>query len=147
MLVLTEVFVGIARKSATKLGISDPRLAVIEHPLGGLAADAVRSRAVAAVEVVLSALGVGEQPIEEIVGYETLDIDGALAGLRAGFAADGADLVVESVDPLIVLRLVLTDKTTSDCLVAPAVLRGIVEEALAPARSGREVIVIDPRDP
>ena len=60
MLVLTDVFVNIAHHSGAKLGLPEPRMAVIDHPLGGLSDDAVRARAATAVDTVLQALGLDE---------------------------------------------------------------------------------------
>ena len=60
VLVLTDVFVNIAHHSGTRLGLPEPRMAVIEHPLGGLSEEAVRARAATAVDAVLRALGLDD---------------------------------------------------------------------------------------
>ena len=58
VLVLTDVFVNIAHHSGTKLGLPEPRMAIVDHPLGGLSEEAVRARAATAVDAVVRALGI-----------------------------------------------------------------------------------------
>jgi hypothetical protein len=63
VLVLTDVFLNIAHHSGAKLGLPEPRMAVIAHPLGGLSEEAVRARAATAVDAVVRALGLDEDDV------------------------------------------------------------------------------------
>jgi hypothetical protein len=55
----------------------------------------------------------------------------ALAPLRQGFNADGADLCVdEASSDRVSVRLVLTDETCMDCISPTPVLTRIVETTL-----------------
>ena len=68
VLVLTDVFINIAHHSGTKLGLPEPRMAVIDHPLGGLSEEAVRARAATAVDAVLRALGLDDGDVPPAPG-------------------------------------------------------------------------------
>ena len=59
MVVATSAFAPLARQVAASHGLPSARIAVVEHPLGGIDAEAVRRRAEAVVEAVL-ALSTGE---------------------------------------------------------------------------------------
>jgi Fe-S cluster biogenesis protein NfuA len=71
----------------------------------------------------------------------------ALASLRAGFEADGADLTVDTASPeRVVIRLVMTDETCADCIVPTQMLERMVSTTLR----GRfpemgQLEVVDPR--
>ena len=55
----------------------------------------------------------------------------ALAPLRAGFNADGADLSVDAATTdLVSVRLVLTDETCMECISPTPVLTRIVETTI-----------------
>jgi Fe-S cluster biogenesis protein NfuA len=72
----------------------------------------------------------------------------ALDGLRGGFNADGADLVVESAtESRVVVRLVVTDETCTDCIVSNGMLNYLVLNAIAEQWPGvTQVDVLDPRE-
>jgi Fe-S cluster biogenesis protein NfuA len=74
-------------------------------------------------------------------------VDGALAGLRTGFQADGADLVAELASPeRVVVRLVLTTETCEDCIVPNSILRQIINTTLRTRFPELEQVeVVDPR--
>lgn len=58
-------------------------------------------------------------------------VGAALAGLREGFQADGADLEVLSVENGVArVRLVVTDQTCLDCIVPGPVLQQVVEASV-----------------
>lgn len=75
------------------------------------------------------------------------DIEKSLEGLRQGFNADGADLRVDEVgDSTVSVRLVGTDETCWECIVAPDQLRNVISAVLAnDVPSVRSVELIDPR--
>jgi len=54
VLVVTTPFVPLARYEAERRGMPDARMVVIEHPLGGIAADEVLRRADAVRALVLA---------------------------------------------------------------------------------------------
>lgn len=56
VLVATSRFVGLALEAAQGYGLATPRIAVVEHPLGGTAESGVLARAAAAVEPVIRLL-------------------------------------------------------------------------------------------
>jgi Fe-S cluster biogenesis protein NfuA len=59
------------------------------------------------------------------------DVEKALDGLRQGFKADGADLaIVSATDSKVTIRLIGTDETCWDCIVAPDQLRAVVDSVL-----------------
>lgn len=71
----------------------------------------------------------------------------ALAPLRAGFEADGADLAVESASlERVVVRLVLTSDTCADCIVPTTILERMISTTLRDRfpELGR-LEVVDPR--
>lgn len=73
----------------------------------------------------------------------------ALAGLRQGLHADGADLEVSAIENgTLHVRLVLGDETCSDCIVDKPMLEGLIQRAAA-ACDGPAIIVVleDPRPP
>jgi len=71
----------------------------------------------------------------------------ALAPLRAGFEADGADLAVESASPeLVVVRLVLTTDTCDDCIVPTQMLERLISTTLRKRFPDMgDLEVVDPR--
>lgn len=75
------------------------------------------------------------------------DVDRALAGLREGFQADGADLEVLSVvDGTARVRLVITEETCLECIVPRHILRDVVAASVKQACPElRRVDVEDPR--
>lgn len=75
------------------------------------------------------------------------DVDRALAGLREGFQADGADLEVLSVeDGVARVRLVITEETCLECIVPGHILREVVAASVRQACPDlRRVEVEDPR--
>ena len=75
------------------------------------------------------------------------DVDRALAGLREGFQADGADLEVLSVeDGVARVRLVITEETCLECIVPGHILRDVVAASVKQACPElRRVDVEDPR--
>ena len=79
------------------------------------------------------------------VGVE--DVDRALAGLRDGFQADGADLEVLSVsDGVARVRLIVTEATCLECIVPGHILREVVAASVSQACPElRRVEVEDPR--
>ncbi len=56
MLVITEAFIPLALARRRTLGVADLPLAVIPHPLGGLAPERVQQRADAAIDQIVHAL-------------------------------------------------------------------------------------------
>lgn len=56
VVVTTTAFEGLTREVARSLGFPDLRVAVVEHPLGGITADAVGARADGLVESLVSLL-------------------------------------------------------------------------------------------
>ena len=56
VVVTTTAFEGLTWEVARSLGFQDVRVAVVEHPLGGIAADAVGARADGLVESLVSLL-------------------------------------------------------------------------------------------
>ncbi|MFD9661212.1 NifU family protein [Rhodococcus sp. NPDC059968] len=75
------------------------------------------------------------------------DVENALDGLRQGFQADGADLTVEeATESQVTLRLVGSDETCWECIVAPDQLRDVVGSVLHDSIGSQpSVEVIDPR--
>jgi hypothetical protein len=57
VVVATTSFAALAHQMADTFGLPEARIAVVEHPLGGIDEDAVRARAEEAVEQVLELLG------------------------------------------------------------------------------------------
>ena len=57
VLLATERFADFARESAVNYGLPTARIAVIEHPLGGIEEAAIVARAIAVVDQVLRLLG------------------------------------------------------------------------------------------
>jgi Fe-S cluster biogenesis protein NfuA len=76
------------------------------------------------------------------------DVEKALDGLRPGFKADGADLaIVSATDSKVTVRLVGTDKTCWDCIVAPDQHRAVVDSVLRRSVGTLGVVdLIDPRE-
>lgn len=79
-----------------------------------------------------------------------LDIQGvsdALAALRAGFEADGADLTVDAASAdQVVVRLVLNSLSCGDCIVSPLILQRMIATTLRSRYPEIHLIeVIDPR--
>jgi Fe-S cluster biogenesis protein NfuA len=74
-------------------------------------------------------------------------VEAVLAGLRAGFQADGADLRVLDVDGgRAVIRIVALEETCWDCIVGPAMLQVIIETAVREALPEiGQVVLEDPR--
>jgi Fe-S cluster biogenesis protein NfuA len=76
-------------------------------------------------------------------------VEAALDDIRDAFRADGADIVVESVDPAtdsVSVRLDLADVSCLECVLAPDILHNIIEAALSRALTTEfELIVTDPR--
>ena len=74
-------------------------------------------------------------------------VDKVLDDLRVGFQADGADLAVEAATTAgVVVRLVVTDETCAECIVAGPMLQLMIATTLRgrfPALT--KVEVIDPR--
>ena len=62
ILVVTEPFLGLAKYEAERRGMTDPRIVVIEHPLGGTEPDEIVRRAAAARDDVLALMLGGDQP-------------------------------------------------------------------------------------
>ena len=62
ILVVTEPFLPLALYEADRRGMSDPRIVVIEHPLGGTEPEEIVRRAAAARDDVLALIGRGGQP-------------------------------------------------------------------------------------
>ena len=56
MLLATEPFAGLAREAAVAYELPDARTVVLPHPLGGISAEAVETKAASAVEQVLRLL-------------------------------------------------------------------------------------------
>ena len=56
MVVATTPFAVLAHEVANAFGLPEARVAVVEHPLGGVAEEAVVRRADAAIDVVLALL-------------------------------------------------------------------------------------------
>jgi hypothetical protein len=56
VVVATTVFADLARRVAVSFGLPDARLAVIDHPLGGIPPDSVDARADAAADAVVALL-------------------------------------------------------------------------------------------
>ena len=56
MVIATEKFSELARQSAEQLGLSDARIVVVAHPIGGVSKDDLGRRADAATEDVMSRL-------------------------------------------------------------------------------------------
>ena len=56
VVVATSAFAGLTRAVAERAHLPDARIVVVEHPLGGIAPDAVRSLAAGAVEATMTAL-------------------------------------------------------------------------------------------
>jgi hypothetical protein len=56
VLVATASFAGLARRAADAYGFPDARIAVVEHPLGGISEHDVTVRAERAVDTVLELL-------------------------------------------------------------------------------------------
>ena len=77
----------------------------------------------------------------------TEQVDAALAGLREGFQADGADLEVLSVESGVArVRLVVTDETCLECIVPGPILQQVVEASVKQAVPDvSRVEVEDPR--
>ena len=61
VLVVTEPFLPLALYEAERRGMSDPRVVVIEHPLGGTEPDEIVRRAAAARHDVLALVGGRDQ--------------------------------------------------------------------------------------
>jgi hypothetical protein len=53
VLIATRSFAALAREEAAAQGLAEPRIAVVEHPIGGVAAAELRRRADAAVDEIL----------------------------------------------------------------------------------------------
>jgi hypothetical protein len=62
ILVVTEPFLPLALYEAERRGMPDPRVVVIEHPLGGTDPDEIIRRAGAARSKVLDLVGLGQRP-------------------------------------------------------------------------------------
>ena len=77
------------------------------------------------------------------------DLDGALAEVRPLVQADGADLVLGSVDDAdgrVVVRLDLAGVSCLECVLPPDLLHGMIAEALTRRVRGlADVVVEDPR--
>lgn len=56
MLIATSEFAPLAREAARSQGLPEARIATVAHPIGGVSDEALRSRADAAVDVVLGLL-------------------------------------------------------------------------------------------
>ena len=71
----------------------------------------------------------------------------ALEGIRSGFNADGADLLVrDGVGTRAGVDLVFTDETCLDCIVPHGILKAIVEGALRESLPDLTAVeVLDPR--
>jgi len=61
LLVVTEPFVPLARYESERRGLPDTRMVVIEHPLGGIAAEEVLRRAAAVRDDVLALVARAER--------------------------------------------------------------------------------------
>jgi hypothetical protein len=85
-------------------------------------------------------------PTDEVSVLASSVVD-ALAPLRQGFQADGADLVVETVTGgHVVVRLVVSDETCLECIVPTSMLERVLATRLAQHVPGFEhVELIDPR--
>lgn len=71
----------------------------------------------------------------------------ALVELREGLSNDGADLVLERADDdEVVVRLVFTDETCMDCIVAPPMLKMLVADNLESKGVTAPVTLVDPRE-
>ena len=74
-------------------------------------------------------------------------VDSALAGLREGFQADGADLQVVSAEAGVArIRLVVTEATCLECIVPNPILQQVIEASVRQAwPEVHRVEVEDPR--
>ncbi len=59
VVVTTTAFEALTREVARSFGLPDARIAVVEHPLGGISEEEVAGRARAAAEEVLGLLSAG----------------------------------------------------------------------------------------
>ena len=79
------------------------------------------------------------------------DVDDALAELRPLVQADGADLVLGTLDPdrgEVVVRLDLAQVSCLECVLPPELLHPMIAEAFSRRVPGlSDVIVEDPRAP
>lgn len=72
--------------------------------------------------------------------------EAALAGLREGFQADGADLELVAVEGATArLRLVITDEACLECILPAPMLHQVLEASLR--RDCPELEVIEVEDP
>jgi len=62
VLLATGPFEGLARQVGESYGFATTRIAVVEHPLGGIGREAVQERAAAVVEVALRLLSGARRP-------------------------------------------------------------------------------------
>lgn len=73
-------------------------------------------------------------------------VEAALAGLREGFQADGADLAVtDASDTHAVITLIGTDETCWECIVDGPILTSVVTGVITAKCPGIDVTVIDSR--
>ena len=75
-------------------------------------------------------------------------VTAALADLRGGFQADGADLEVANISGnAVTVRLVITEETCLECIVPKAVLLQIVEHSVRKTCPQVQTVeLIDPRE-
>ena len=77
------------------------------------------------------------------------DVDDALAEIRPLVQADGADLVLSTVDPdagQVVVRLDLAGVSCLECVLPPDLLHSMISDAMVRRVPGlADVVVEDPR--
>ena len=73
--------------------------------------------------------------------------EAALAGLREGFQADGADLELVSLEGGVArVRLLVTDETCLECIVPGPILQQVISASLRQALPGLSTVEVeDPR--
>lgn len=71
----------------------------------------------------------------------------ALAGVRQGLQADGADLEIDSVeDDVATVRLLFSAETCQECIVPAGVLERLMMAAFRGVDPALQVRLLDPRD-
>ncbi len=148
----TSAFLGSARAHALAFGRPDYEPVIMRHPIAGLTPDEVVARADEIMPTIVAYLLGNERNDPSVQPAATSDavaaITAALAELRSGFNADGADLeVVTAGASSVTVRLVVTPETCLECIVPKSALQQIVENAIRKAYPTVQAVeLIDPRE-
>lgn len=152
VLLTTTKFRPVVAALAHDTGLSDIRVVVVDHPIGGVDRETLRTRGEAASERLVE-LFTGARPfpnvaIDHVAGTEATAAR-ALAELRALVAPDGADLELLALDDAagtVRLRLLLPDAEGVGCVMPRAALEQAAVARLA-LHGFTTVVIDDPREP